>query len=175
MKKQPAARLIRVGTRGSPLALAQAKEVCDRLAAAFGVELAFETCVIKTSGDKIQDRALAAVGGKGLFTKEIEEALLDGRVDLAVHSMKDMPAILPDGLEIGAVLPREDVRDAFLSPVASSLTELPRGSVVGTASIRREAFVLHSRPDLRTVLFRGNVETRLKKLAAGEAQATILA
>ncbi len=175
MKKRSDARQIRIGTRGSALALAQANEVRDRLATIYGDAIAFETCIIKTSGDKIQDRALAAVGGKGLFTKELEEALLDESIDLAVHSMKDMPAILPDGLEISCLLPREDVRDAFISPVAGSLKDLPEGAIVGTASIRREAFIRHNRPDLKMVLFRGNVETRLRKLAEGEAHATLLA
>ncbi|MGO9805380.1 MAG: hydroxymethylbilane synthase [Rhodomicrobium sp.] len=175
MNKHPGARAIRIGTRGSALALAQAAEVCKRLTSVYGSEISFETCIIKTSGDKIQDRALAAAGGKGLFTKELEEALIDGSIDLAVHSMKDMPAVLPDGLEIACILPREDVRDAFISPVAKSLKELPAGSIVGTASVRREAVIRHSRPDLKTVLFRGNVETRLRKLAEGEAHATLLA
>ncbi len=175
MPPHPGASTIRIGTRGSALALAQAKEVCDRLAAVYGDRLSLSTTVIKTSGDKIQDRALAAAGGKGLFTKELEEALLDGSIDIAVHSMKDMPAILPKGLEIGCLLPREDVRDAFISPVAKSLKDLPEGAVVGTASVRREAFIRHRRPDLKTVLFRGNVETRLRKLAEGEAHATLLA
>ena len=175
MKKDSGARAIRIGTRGSALALAQANEVRERLSSACGNEISFETCIIKTSGDKIQDRALAAAGGKGLFTKELEEALLEGSIDLAVHSMKDMPAILPDGLEIACILPREDVRDASISPVAKSLKELPAGSVVGTASVRRGAFILNARPDLKTVLFRGNVETRLRKLADGEAHATLLA
>ena len=175
MNKHPGARTIRIGTRGSALALAQAKEVCERLASVYGGAIAFETCIIKTSGDKIQDRALAAAGGKGLFTKELEEALLEGSVDLAVHSMKDMPAVLPKGLEIACLLPREDVRDAFISLKAKTLADLPAGAIVGTASVRREAFVRHARPDLKTVLFRGNVETRLRKLAEGEADATLLA
>lgn len=175
MSKRKSARVIRIGTRGSALAIAQAAEVRQRLSAAHGNEISFETCIIKTSGDKIQDRALAAAGGKGLFTKELEEALFDESVDLAVHSMKDMQAILPDGLEIGCILPREDVRDAFISPVANSLSELPSGAIVGTASVRRESFIRHRRPDLKTVLFRGNVETRLRKLAEGQAQATLLA
>lgn len=143
--------------------------------AAHGGDISFETCIIKTSGDKIQDRSLAAAGGKGLFTKELEEALLGGSINLAVHSMKDMQAVLPAGLEIACILPREDVRDAFISPAAKSLRELAEGAIVGTASVRREAFVRHARPDLRTVLFRGNVETRLRKLAEGEAHATLLA
>ena len=175
MNKHSGARAIRIGTRGSALALAQANEVRERLSSVCGSEISFETCIIKTSGDKIQDRALAAAGGKGLFTKELEEALLEGSIDLAVHSMKDMPAVLPEGLEIGCILPREDVRDAWISPVAKSLKELPSGSVVGTASVRRGAFIMHARPDLKTVLFRGNVETRLRKLADGEAHATLLA
>jgi hydroxymethylbilane synthase len=175
MKKDSGARAIRIGTRGSALALAQANEVHERLSSVCGGGISFETCIIKTSGDRIQDRSLAAAGGKGLFTKELEEALLDGSIDLAVHSMKDMPAILPDGLEIACILPREDVRDAWISPVAKSLDELPAGSVVGTASVRRGAFILNARPDLKTVLFRGNVETRLRKLADGEAHATLLA
>jgi hydroxymethylbilane synthase len=175
MKKHPDARQIRIGTRGSPLALAQAGEVRDRLTAVHRQEIAFETCIVKTSGDKIQDRALAAVGGKGLFTKELEEALLDKSIDLAVHSMKDMPAFLPKGLAIACILPREDVRDAFISPVARSLDELHAGAIVGTASIRREAFIRHKHPNLKMVLFRGNVETRLRKLADGEAHATLLA
>jgi hydroxymethylbilane synthase len=169
------ASVIRIGTRGSPLALAQAKEVSSRLTAVHGGKILFETCIIKTSGDKIQDRPLAAAGGKGLFTKELEEALLGGSIDLAVHSMKDMPAVLPEGLEIACILPREDVRDAFISSEADSLQTLPRGGVVGTASVRREAFIRRIRPDLEIVLFRGNVETRLRKLAEGKAQATLLA
>jgi hydroxymethylbilane synthase len=175
MTKLTRASAIRIGTRGSALALAQTKEACNRLASVYGSEISFETRIIKTSGDKIQDRALAAAGGKGLFTKELEEALLDETIDLAVHSMKDMPAILPAGLEIACLLPREDVRDAFISPIAQSLNELPEGAIVGTASVRREAFIRHRRPDLKTVLFRGNVETRLRKLDSGEAHATLLA
>jgi hydroxymethylbilane synthase len=175
MKNHSDARQIRIGTRGSALALAQATEVQNRLSAIFGEEVSFETVIIKTSGDKILDRALAAVGGKGLFTKELEEALFDNAIDIAVHSMKDMQAVLPDGLEIGCVLPREDVRDAFISPHFKSLSELPQGAVVGTASIRREAFIRNKRPDVKTVLFRGNVQTRLRKLEEGEAQATLLA
>ena len=175
MKNLTDARQIRIGTRGSALALAQANEVRDRLSAIYGDKVSFEILIIKTTGDKILDRALAAVGGKGLFTKELEEALLDNTVDIAVHSMKDMQAALPSGLEIGCVLPREDVRDAFISPVAKSLQELPSGSIVGTASIRRELFIRHKRPDLKMILFRGNVQTRLRKLEEGEAHATLLA
>jgi hydroxymethylbilane synthase len=168
--------VLRIGTRGSRLALAQAHETRDRLTAAMGPAApTVEIVVIKTSGDRIVDRPLAEVGGKGLFTKEIEDALLDGTIDVAVHSSKDMPTVLPDGLEISAFLPREDVRDAFLSPKAAGLAELPAGSVVGTASLRRQAMVRRARPDLRVVTFRGNVQTRLAKLAAGEVDATLLA
>jgi hydroxymethylbilane synthase len=165
-----------IGTRGSPLALAQAHEVRRRLAAAHHiVEDAIAIRVIRTSGDVIQDRALLEAGGKGLFTKEIEEALLAGIVDLAVHSSKDVPTFLPENTWLSAFLPREDVRDVFISPRAPSLRELPAGSVVGTASLRRQAMVLRLRPDLKVKVFRGNVETRLRKLAAGEADATLLA
>ncbi len=173
-----APRPVRVGTRGSRLALAQAKEVCGRLAAAhqaLAVPGALETVVIKTEGDRILDRPLADIGGKGLFTKEIEEALFDGRIDLAVHSMKDMETWLPDGLTIAAILPREDPRDVLLSPSAATIADLPKGAVVGTASLRRQAQILHARPDLKVVPFRGNVQTRMKKLEAGEVDATILA
>ncbi|MCB1504454.1 MAG: hydroxymethylbilane synthase [Hyphomicrobiaceae bacterium] len=167
---------IRIGTRGSPLALAQAHEVRARLMAAHGLnEQDFEITVIKTAGDRILDRPLAEVGGKGLFTKEIEEALLSREIDLAVHSMKDMQTELPDGLEIGAVLPREDVRDAFISLAYGSLMEMPSGAVVGTSSLRRQAQVRRLRPDLEVVGFRGNVQTRLKKLEDGVAGATFLA
>ena len=171
---------IRIGTRGSPLAVAQAREVEARLEAAHGAsqgagKLAFEVRIIKTTGDRIQDRPLAEAGGKGLFTKEIEEALLAREVDIAVHSMKDMPTVLPAGLTLAAFLPREDVRDALISPKAASLADLPRGAVVATSSLRRQAQVRHLRPDLRVVPMRGNVETRLRKLAEGAADATLLA
>ncbi len=167
---------LRIGTRGSPLALAQAKEVRTRLMAAHGLtESAIEIRIIKTTGDRIQDRPLAEVGGKGLFTKEIEEALLAYEIDLAVHSMKDMPTVLPDGLSIAAILPREDVRDAFISLKYPTLAELPAGAVVGTSSLRRQAQVMALRRDLAVVPFRGNVETRLKKLAESVADATYLA
>lgn len=165
-----------IGTRGSPLALAQAHEVRDRLAQAHAIapdRIALK--VIRTSGDAIQDRALSEAGGKGLFTKEIEEALLAGHIDLAVHSSKDVPTFLPDATWLSAFLPREDPRDAFISPKAASLRELPAGAVVGTASLRRQAMVLRLRPDLKVNVMRGNVETRLRKLAAGEADATLLA
>jgi len=168
--------LLRIGTRGSPLALAQAEEVRARLAAAHGLDpTAIEICVIRTSGDAIQDRPLAEVGGKGLFTKEIEQALFDNTIDLAVHSAKDMETVLPAGLVAAAFLPREDVRDAFISRKARTLAELPEGAVVGTASLRRQAIVRRLRPDLRVVSLRGNVETRLRKLATGEVDATLLA
>jgi hydroxymethylbilane synthase len=167
---------VRIGTRGSPLALAQAREVRERLEAAHGqAGLTFEVRVIRTSGDRIQDRPLSEVGGKGLFTKEIEEALLAGDIDLAVHSMKDMPTVLPPGLAIACHLPREDVRDAFISSKAPSLSALPTGAVVATSSLRRQAQVRRLRPDLSVVPMRGNVDTRLRKLADGVADATLLA
>ncbi len=170
------ARTIRIGTRGSPLALAQAREVERRLVAAHGSgALACQVCPIKTTGDRIQDRPLSEAGGKGLFTKEIEEALLAGAVDIAVHSMKDMPTELPAGLTVNCFLPREDVRDAFISAKAHSLAELPAGRVVATSSLRRQAQVKHLRPDLAVVPMRGNVETRLRKIADGIADATVLA
>lgn len=170
--------LLRIGTRGSPLALAQVDEVRARLAAAhpaLAAPGALETVVVRTTGDAVRDRTLAALGGKGMFTKEIEEALLAGRIDVAVHSMKDMTTFLPAGLAVGAVLEREDPRDAFFSPLAPGLAGLPPGTVVGTASLRRQAQVLHARPDLRVVPLRGNVDTRLKKLADGAVGATLLA
>jgi hydroxymethylbilane synthase len=166
----------RIGTRGSPLALVQARAVRLRLAAATSVnEDAIELVVIRTTGDTIQDRPLADEGGKGLFTKEIEEALLDRRIDLAVHSAKDMPTILPKGLALMACLEREDPRDVFISHKARSLVELPRGASMGTASLRRQAIAKRARPDLRVTPLRGNVETRLRKLDAGEVDATLLA
>ncbi len=167
---------LKIGTRGSPLALAQAHETRSRLMAALDLpETAFEIVVIKTSGDLIQNRPLSEVGGKGLFTKEIEEALLGGAIDIAVHSMKDMPVVFPDGLTLDCYLPREDVRDAFISRRYRSLSELPSGAVVGTSSLRRKAQVIHRRPDLKVVEFRGNVQTRLRKLDDGVADATFLA
>ena len=168
--------LLRIGTRGSPLALAQAHMVRDALAAVGRLDPArIEIVTFRTTGDRIQDRTLAEAGGKGLFTKEIEEALLTGAVDLAVHSAKDMPTQLPAGLTIGAAMPREDPRDAFICRKAANLAALPPGAVVGTASLRRQAQVKALRPDLRVEPMRGNVETRLRKLAAGEADATLLA
>lgn len=167
---------VRIGTRGSPLALWQAHETQKRLAAAHGVPLdAIEIRIIKTSGDIIQDRPLSEVGGKGLFTKEIEQALFDETVDLAVHSAKDMETALPDGLVLSACLPREDVRDAFICRKAKTLAELPAGSVVGTASLRRGAMVKRLRPDITVVSIRGNVDTRIRKVESGEVDATLLA
>lgn len=167
---------VRIGSRGSPLALAQANEVRRRLMAAHGLDEAdFEIRTFTTTGDRIQDRPLSQAGGKGLFTKEIEEALLAGEIDLAVHSMKDMPTELPGGLIIPALLPREDVRDAFISLRYASLADLPNGATVGTSSLRRQAQVRRMRPDLKVVEFRGNVETRLRKLEQGVADATFLA
>lgn len=167
---------LKIGTRGSPLALAQAYETRDRLAAAFALQQsAFEIVVIKTTGDKIQDRPLKDIGGKGLFTREIEAALLEGVIDIAVHSMKDMPVAQPQGLLLDTYLPREDVRDGFISPRYGSIDSLPPGTLVGTSSLRRRAQLLHRRPDLQIVEFRGNVQTRLKKLDAGVAAGTFLA
>jgi len=169
-------RPLKIGTRGSPLALAQAHETRDRLAAAFSLpDAAFEIVVIKVTGDQILDRALKEIGGKGLFTREIEEALLAGQIDIAVHSMKDMPTIQPEGLVLDCYLPREDVRDAFVSPNVARLMDLPQGAVVGSSSLRRRAQLGHRRPDLQLVEFRGNVQTRMKKLADGVAVATFLA
>jgi hydroxymethylbilane synthase len=170
------AHLLRIGTRGSPLALAQAHTVRDRLAAAHGCvpdDIAIH--IIKTTGDQILDRPLSEAGGKGLFTKEIEEALLANAIDIAVHSSKDMPTQLPDGLALVAYLEREDVRDVFISRKAASIADLPQGALVGSASLRRQALVKRLRPDLRVGIFRGNVQTRLRKLGEGEADATLLA
>lgn len=169
-------RPLKIGTRGSVLALAQAYETRARLMAAHDLPVeAFEVVAIKTTGDRITDRPLKEIGGKGLFTREIEEALAEGRIDIAVHSMKDMPTIQPEGMVIDCLLPREDVRDAFVSPHAASIDELPQGAVVGSSSLRRRAQLAHYRPDLKLVEFRGNVQTRLKKLEDGVAQATFLA
>ncbi len=165
-----------IGTRGSPLALAQAHETRDRLMAAFELpEDAFKIQVIKVTGDAIQDRALKEIGGKGLFTREIEEAMIDGVIDIAVHSTKDMPVDQPDGLILDTYLPREDVRDAFISHTATGIADLPEGATVGTSSLRRRAQLLVRRPDLNIVEFRGNVQTRLRKLEDGVAVATFLA
>lgn len=170
--------LLRIGTRGSPLALAQTHMVRDGLAQRWpqlALPGAIEVIVISTTGDRVQDRPLAEIGGKGLFTKELDEAMEEGHIDLAVHSMKDVPTVLPDFIALPSMLPREDVRDAFLSPKASGIDDLPQGAVVGTASLRRGAQLLNRRPDLSVVSFRGNVQTRLKKLAEGQVDATLLA
>ena len=168
--------LLRIGTRGSPLALVQARTVRARLAAAMGVdEEAIELVIIRTSGDAIQDRPLAEEGGKCLFTKEIEEALLDRRVDLAVHSLKDMETSLPGPLDIVCVLPRDDPRDVLVTRDGAGLAKLPPGARIGTASLRRKAQLLRRRPDLAAVPIRGNVDTRLDKLAAGEVDGLLLA
>jgi len=167
---------LNIGTRGSPLALAQAHETRERLAKAFDLPFeAFTIVVIKTTGDKIIDRPLKEIGGKGLFTREIEEDLAAGRIDIAVHSMKDMPTYQPDGLVLETYLPREDVRDASISPRAKALEDLPAGTVVGTSSLRRKAQLKLRRPDLEVVEFRGNLQTRLMKLDQGVAEATFLA
>ena len=179
---------VRIGTRGSPLALAQAAEVAQRLVAAHPALAepgAIETIVIATTGDRVRDRTLSEIGGKGLFVKEIEEALLTEIIDLAVHSMKDMTTWLPDGLTIACILPREDPRDVLFmnavggengeSAVGEGLAALPAGAVVGTASLRRQAQVLAQRPDVRVVPLRGNVGTRLKRLDEGQMDATLLA
>ncbi len=167
---------MKIGTRGSPLALAQAQETRARLMAAHGLAAeAFEIVVIKVTGDMVQDRALSAIGGKGLFTREIEEALAAGSIDIAVHSMKDMPVDQPAGLVIDCYLPREDVRDAFVSPLAASLMDLAPGAIFGSSSLRRRAQVLLRRPDLKLIEFRGNVQTRMRKLDEGVAAATFLA
>ena len=167
---------LKIGTRGSPLALAQAHETRARLQQAFDLpDAAFEIVIITTTGDRVQDRPLKELGGKGLFTKEIEADLLGGAIDIAVHSMKDMPVEQPAGLRLDCFLPREDVRDAFVALDSTGFDALPQGAVVGTSSLRRRAQLLHRRPDLRVVEFRGNVQTRLRKLADGVASATFLA
>jgi hydroxymethylbilane synthase len=167
---------IRIGTRGSPLALVQARETRARLMAAHGLsEDEIEIITFTTTGDQIRDRPLSEIGGKGLFTKELEEALFAGAIDLAVHSLKDMPALMPEGLDIAAVLPREDARDAFISFAAPNLMALPQGAILGSSSVRRTAQALRMRSDLKSAAFRGNVDTRLKKLQDGVAHATFLA
>ena len=171
---------LRIGTRGSPLALAQAYETRSRLSTAFDLpEEAFEIVIIKTTGDDAsliaKDRPLKEIGNKGLFTKEIEDDLLSGAIDIAVHSMKDMPTLQPEGLLLDTYLPREDTRDAFVSPDVKTLADLPTGAVVGTSSLRRRAQLLNYRSDLNVVEFRGNVQTRLKKLGDKVADCTFLA
>ena len=171
-------RPLRIGTRGSPMALRQTAIVRDRLAAAhpdLAAAGAVEIVTIRTTGDRVQDRLLAEIGGKGLFAKEIEEALIAGHIDLAVHSLKDLETWLPDGLAIACVLPRDDPRDAFLSTQVTSLALLPQGARVGTASLRRQAQLLRAHPDLTIVPIRGNVNTRIRKLAAGEVDALVVA
>ncbi|MDZ4738132.1 MAG: hydroxymethylbilane synthase [Rhodospirillaceae bacterium] len=170
--------VLRIGTRGSRLALIQADSVRSALLAAhpeWRAPGAIEIVEIRTTGDREQDRRLADIGGKGLFTKEIEDALADRRIDMAVHSMKDVETYLRPGMAIAALLPREDPRDVLIAKTASSISELPRGAVLGTASLRRQSQVLAQRPDLKVRLLRGNVETRLAKLADGQADATLLA
>jgi hydroxymethylbilane synthase len=175
-QSSPQSPLLRIGSRGSPLALVQARAVQAGLAAVAGVDIErIDIKVIRTSGDVVLDRPLADAGGKGLFTKEIEEALLAGVIDLAVHSSKDVPTLLPDGLALAGFLPREDARDAFISRKAKTLDDLPAGAIVGTSSPRRRAWVRRMRPDLEVVDLRGNVETRLRKLDNGEVDATLLA
>ena len=177
-KDGPRRAKVRIGTRGSPLALAQAQETKERLMAAhpeLSESGAIEIHVIKTTGDQVQDRPLSEIGGKGLFTKEIEEALLSRVIDLAVHSMKDVPTWLPDGLEIACLLPREDARDALIATSGTSIASLPRNAVVGSASLRRAAQIKALRPDLEVVSLRGNVETRIAKVQRGDAVATLLA
>jgi hydroxymethylbilane synthase len=168
--------ILRIGSRGSPLALVQVSEVQRRLSEACGLPLdRILIEIIRTTGDKIQDRPLAEVGGKGVFTKEIEDALLSGMIDVAVHSSKDVPTFLPPGLALAAYLPREDVREGFVGRDAKTLRDLPPGACVGTASPRRQAMVRRLRPDLTVASLRGNVETRLRKIMDGEADATLLA
>ncbi|CAN7326246.1 hydroxymethylbilane synthase [Rhizobium sp. LjRoot30] len=166
----------RIGTRGSPLALAQAHEARDRLMAAHGLAAEmFEIVVLSTTGDRITDRSLAEIGGKGLFTQELEEQLTSGDLDIAVHSSKDMPTKLPEGLHLSAFLPREDPRDAVVGRTAPKLSELPEGATVGSSSLRRQALIRRLRPDINVITFRGLVDTRLRKLAEGQVDATLLA
>lgn len=176
----PTQPLVRIGARGSKLSLAQAGMMQRRIAAALGAppedaEKVAPLIVITTTGDRVQDRRLLEIGGKGLFTKEIEEAMLEGRIDCAIHSLKDMPAECPDGLSLSAIPEREDPRDAFLSLKVERLEDLPQGARLGTASLRRQAQSLHRRPDLDVQMLRGNVDTRLAKLEAGDADAILLA
>ena len=176
MQTPAAVRPLKIGTRGSALALYQARETRSRLSKAHCLpEEAFVITVISTSGDRIQDRPLSEVGGKGLFTLEIEEALVSGAIDIAVHSSKDMPTRLPDGLMLAAFLEREDPRDAFIGRSALRLADLPHGATVGSSSLRRQAQIRRIRPDLNIVMFRGNVPTRLKKVADGVVDGTLLA
>jgi hydroxymethylbilane synthase len=176
MVQSSAPATLRLGTRGSALALAQARMTQERLVAAHGLAPeAVQICVIRTTGDRIQDRSLAESGGKGLFTKELEEALLAGDIDFAVHSSKDMPTVLPEGLALVACLEREDPRDVLVSRVAKSFADLRRGARLGTSSLRRQAMAKRLRPDLQVDILRGNVETRLSRIEAGDFDATLLA
>ena len=173
-----ALRPLRIGTRGSPMALYQANLVRDRLIAAhpgLAEPGMIELVIIRTTGDRVQNRLLAEIGGKGLFTKEIEEALVDRRIDLAVHSLKDMETTLPPGLDIACVLPRDDPRDVLVTRDGGGLAALPNGATVATASLRRRAQLLRRRPDLDVQPIRGNVDTRLGKMAAGEVDGLLLA
>ncbi|OBZ94344.1 porphobilinogen deaminase [Pararhizobium polonicum] len=166
----------RIGTRGSPLALAQAHETRDRLMAAHGLPSEmFEIVVLSTMGDRITDRSLSEIGGKGLFTQELEDMLLSGGLDFAVHSSKDMPTKLPNGLFLSAYLPREDARDAFVGRTAAKLMDLPQGATIGSSSLRRQALIKRLRPDINVITYRGLVDTRLRKLAEGQVDATLLA
>lgn len=166
----------RIGTRGSPLALAQANEARDRLMAAHGLPAEmFEIVVLSTKGDRITDRSLAEIGGKGLFTEELEQQLASGDLDIAVHSAKDMPTTLPEGLCLSAYLPREDIRDAVVGRSAPKLIDLPHGATVGSSSLRRQALIRRMRPDIAVITFRGLVDTRLRKLNEGQVDATLLA
>ena len=168
--------ILRLGTRGSPLAMAQAHETRERLARAHGVDPArFEIVEIKVAGDQIQDRALAQAGGKGLFTRELDQALMDGAIDIAVHSAKDVPTFLPPQIEIAGYLPREDVRDVFIGARGARLADVAPGAVIGSASLRRQAMIRRARPDLKIGLLRGNVQTRLRKLEEGQVAGTMLA
>lgn len=169
-----ALKTVRIGTRGSPLALAQANMFADLIARASGGEIATTLHTFTTTGDKILDKPLQDAGGKGLFTKELDRAQELGEIDIAVHSLKDVTVTLPEHLYLAAFLEREDPRDCLIGPYAS-IADLPQGAVVGSSSLRRQAQLKAARPDLNVVLFRGNVQTRLRKLAEGEAQATILA
>ncbi|MEP6355330.1 MAG: hydroxymethylbilane synthase [Hyphomicrobiales bacterium] len=167
---------IKIGTRGSDLALVQAHEVKNLLMRAHGLDAnAISIKLIKTTGDIVQDRPLSEIGGKGLFTKEIEQALIEGEIDIAVHSSKDMPTVLPDGLVLDVFLEREDVRDAFISNEAENLGALSHGATIGSASLRRQAQLKRFRSDFNVIIFRGNVQTRLRKLNEGQADATLLA
>ncbi len=174
-KSASAPRAIRLGTRGSPLALVQARQIADSLKTASGGAIEAEIVSFTTTGDKLTTERLINSGGKGLFTRELDESLSLGEIDIAVHSLKDVPSLLPPGLVFAAFPEREDPRDGFVSRRAKSLRELPQGACVGTASLRREAQALALRPDLQVVTFRGNVQTRIRKLEEGQADATFLA